>query len=349
MSLELYKNRLKAYKVEGKEGKIEDIKKRILDNFYNNPSHEEVLINDVARDVLIVSEGQKGNMIMCKPDETANAGEYVVWNEKYYLITFKYADDRVQTNASIQKCNHNLKWINSDNQLIIRPCIEDARTLYTTGIREDNKIDIPDGMVGMQLPLDNETKQLERGDCFVFNKTKYEITFYDETTYSGILVLICSEEAIDNTTDDMVNDIADRWVKTPKGVIDRLPWLDEQEPEIPEKPDDDEPDDDEPTEPEGVISYEIIGSDSYSGDGKEIYSDESAMYTVKKFLDGAEISGTFDFTIDDESLSIIVEKGDNYCIVKAKNIMIGGKVVLAITDVDTDEIVEELNIKILGW
>ncbi len=346
MSLELYKNRLKAYKVEGKEGKIEDIKKRILDNFYNSPSYDEVFISGEARDVLIVSEGQKGNMIMCKPDETVNVGDYVVWDDEYYLITFKYTDDKVQTKASIQKCNHNLKWISTDNRLIIRPCIEDARTLYTTGIREDDKIDIPDGKVGIQLPYDEDTEPLNRGDCFIFNKTRYRVTFYDRTTHNGLLLLICDEITINKTTDDEVNEIANRWISIDGKMVDRLPWLDEQEPEIP--PDDEPTEPEEPEEPEN-ITYEITGDDGYGGDGTEIWSGDSATYTVKKYVDGVDVEGVFIFEIDRDDLATITKAENSYCIVEAKDMVIGGMLTLTITDTETNEVAGIVEIEIMSW
>ena len=162
LDINLYKERLSAYKVLGKDGKIESIKKQILDDFMSNPSHEEVVISDETRDVHIVTEGAKGNRLLCKPNENINVDEYIIWNNKHFLCTHRFPDDKVQTKGTIQECNHTLKWINKNDQLITRPCIEDARTLYTTGIKDEKVIEIPNGMVGIQLPYDEETKQLNK-------------------------------------------------------------------------------------------------------------------------------------------------------------------------------------------
>ena len=135
LDINLYKDRLTAYKVGGKDGKIDSMKKQILDDFIGNPSHEEVLINNITRGVHIIQEGVRGLRVLCKPDEDIISGEYVVWKNKEYLCTHRFPDDKVQTKGTIQFCNHYLKWIDKDTgELIIKPCIEDARTLYTTEI-----------------------------------------------------------------------------------------------------------------------------------------------------------------------------------------------------------------------
>lgn len=341
LDINLYRDRLNAYKVSGKEGKIDSIKKQILDDFISNPSHEEVVISNETRDVHIVTEGAKGNRVLCKPNENINVGEYIIWNNKHFLCTHRFPDDKVQTKGTIQKCNHNLKWINKNNQLITRPCIEDARTLYTTGVKDEKVIEIPNGMVGIQLPYDEETRQLNRGDSFVFNKTKYKITFYDETTYKGLVILICTETAINTAKDDLINEIADRWIEVNGEKVDRLPWLDDQKPPIEPEP---------PTEPEEGITYTITSIDKYDKtDIAEIWANDWAKYTIHKFIDGIEVSGVFTFEIDNTNLATITNITDNTATVTAKDVRRGGDVKLTIIDVDTGEIAIEQTIKIVGY
>lgn len=340
LDLELYKDRLNAYKVGGKEGKIDSIKKQILDDFMSNPSHEEVTISDEIRDVHIVSEGAKGNRVLCKPNENINVGEYIVWNNKHFLCTHRFPDNKVQVKGTIQECNHTLKWINQNNQLITRPCIEDARTLYTTGVKDEKVIEIPNGMVGIQLPYDDETKQLNRGDSFVFNKTKYKVTFYDETTFNGLILLICTETAIDNSKDDTINEIADRWVQTPNGKVDRLPHLDDQQP----------PEEEPPTEPIEGITYTITSVDNYgSTDVNEIYAGDWAKYTIHKFIDGVGVAGIFSYAIDNTNLATITNATDNTVTITAKDVTRGGAVKLTVTDTETSQVAIEKTIKIIEY
>ena len=340
LDINLYRDRLNAYKVSGKEGKIDFIKKQILDDFMGNPSHEEVKISNVTRDVHIVSEGQKGIRLLCKPNEDINAGEYIIWNNRYFLCTYRFPDDKVQTKGTIQECNHTLKWINKNDQLITRPCIEVARTLYTTGVKDEKVIEIPNGMVGIQLPYDEETKQLNRGDSFVFNKTKYKVTFYDEATYKGLVILICTEEAQASHLDDMVNEIADRWVQTPNGKVDRLPWLDNQQP----------PEEEIPTDPIEGITYTITSIDKYGSiNVSEIFGGDWAKYTIHKLIDGVEVAGVFTFAIDNTNLATITSSTDNTVTITAKNVTRGGDVKLTVTDTETNQVAIEQNIKILEY
>lgn len=340
LDLELYKDRLNAYKIGGKEGKIDSIKKQILDDFMLNPSHEEVTISGETRDVHIVTEGAKGNKCLCKPNEDINVGEYIIWNNKHFLCTYRFSDDKVQTKATIQKCNHNLKWINQNDQLITRPCIEDARTLYTTGVKDEKVIEIPNGMVGIQLPNDEETRLLDRGDSFIFNKTKYEVTFYDQTTYPGLIVLICTEIGTSHL-DDEINEIADRWVQVDGKKVDRLPWLDEQQP--PTEPD-------TPTIPETGTTYTITAEMPYADipDDEIWLDDPPAIYTVHKFVDGVETSGIFTFKVTDTSIVTITETTDNSASIIANNFTGKKNIKLIATDTDTGEIAIEKGITICG-
>lgn len=334
LNIDLYKQRLDAYKVSGKDGKVDSIKKSIIDNFYNNPSYKKVKINNTDRDVHIVTEGARGLRILCKPNEGISAGEYIVWDGRVFLCTFKHPDNDVQCRGTIQKCNYNLKWIDKANgELNIEPCIEDARTLYTTGVKDEKVIEIPNGMVGIQLPFSDITRRLNRGDEFVFNKTKYKITFYDETNYEGIVMLICTETEPSHL-DDMVNEIANRWVETHGEKVDRLPYLDGQEPT-------------EPVEPIEGVRYVLSAIDGYGDtDDSQIESNEWYKYTVKKFIDDVEVTSIFDFSIDNINIATITDATDNEVVIHAKDVVKGGNVKLTIKELG--EVVIENVIKIIG-
>ncbi len=340
LNLDLYLSRIEAYKVSDKEGMIDTIKKNILDDFLGNPSHEEVIINGINRDVHIVTEGLKGQKLLCKPGENIQAGEYVQWNNDYFLCTYRHPDDKIQAKGTIQKCNHNLKWINKDNELITRYCIEDSRTLYTTGIKGEKVIDIPNGMVGIQLPYDEETRELNRKDSFIFNKTKYSLSFYDETTNEGLIVLVC-EETEPSNFDDKINQIADRWESVQGGgVVDKLPWLDEQE--LPNT----NGSSDEPSE---GIEYKLIIKTPLENDNPdELWYGDIYEYIVDKYIDGQTVGGNFTFELDSEEFAYISNTTNNSCEIVAKQSFTGGIANLIIVDTETNKMVIEKEIIIMG-
>lgn len=336
LNIDLYKQRLDAYKVSGKDGKVDSIKKSIIDNFYNNPSYFSVLVNDVERDVHIVTDNNKQFKVLCKPNETIGTGNYVVWNDKTFLCTSVNENDSVQSKGILQKTNHTLNWINSTNTLITKPCIVSAKTLYTTGVKEEKQIVVPDGMVGIQLPYDEDTGKLSRNDMFIFNNTKYKITFYNKVEFPGLLLLICEEEIPSITTlDDMENEIANRY--TFDGAGNKIDRLSQTEP-IP--PDDEEPDN-PPTEDK--LTIQIIGQDS-------IMVMSEGTYTAKVFNNGAEVVDKLvAFSVSPTSLASIKSQGDNKCVVKANTNFNVGEVMLKATLADDEGVFVDKKIIITGF
>ncbi|HZJ98411.1 MAG TPA: hypothetical protein VFC79_00305, partial [Tissierellaceae bacterium] len=239
-------------------------------------------------------------------------------------------------------CNHYVKWIDKEtNELITRPCIEDARTLYTTGIKEEELMEIPNGMVGIMLPYSDIVKRMDRDDRFVFNKTSYRVTFYDETTYPGLIALICQETGLSHL-DDKVNEIANRWVEINGVLVDRLPTLDDQEPGEPPIID--------PEEPVEGVSYSIEIEKQYQGDTEyQLSSNNWQTYTIKKLVDNEVVDGSFNFALSEsiEGLTLTKES-DNSC--KLSTVVVYGKynTSIIVTDADTNELIAEQNIFIDG-
>lgn len=327
---------------------IKNTQDTLFKNIQDHPNSKLVKFNNELESeyVVIISDKNKHKLLIREPSKTIDCGDYIKWKSDIWLC-FSIDEDDIYPKGYIQKCNHNLKWINQNDQLITRPCIEDARTLYTTGVKDEKVIEIPNGMVGIQLPHDEETKLLDRGDSFVFNKTKYKVTFYDQTTYPGLVVLICTELPKATHLDDMINEIADRWIETSNGKIDRLPWLDDQQSPI-------EPD---PTEPTQGVSYTITAIDNYGDtDGSEIWCKEWYKYTIHKFVDDVEVDGKFTFEIeilenpDNIELASITNITDNTCTITASNNVVrNGRIKLIVTDVDTEQVAIEKTITIIGY
>ena len=340
LDIELYRNRLDAYKVVGKEGRVESMKKQLLNDFIRNPSYFDVLVNDVELGVHIITDKNKQYKVLCKPDEKIEVGNYVVWEGKTFLCISTMEDDSVQLTGIIQKSNHTLKFIDSNNNLITKPCIVSAKTLYNTGIKDEKVIEIPNGMVGIQLPYDEDTKKLTRGQDFVFNKTKYKLTFYNEVEFDGLVVLICDETEISHL-DDQVNGIADRWMQVGNEKVDRLPWLDSQEP----------PEELDPTDPpesiEGV-TYTILGQPEFPSDpDNEIWYNSWCVYTVKKLVDDVEIQGNFNFTLSNTNATL-TDITNNSCRVNVGETTGVTTISLIVTDTDTSQVAIEKEIKIIG-
>lgn len=276
-------------------------------------------------------------------------------NRTFIIMSQVNQNDLVKY-ALMRETNHNLKWIDSSNNLITKPSIVSAQTLYTTGVKDEKVIEIPNGMIGVQLPYDEDTKKLDREASFVFNKAKYKITFYNEVEYEGLLVLICSEIGTSHL-DDEINQIADRWKEVNGKKIDRLPWLDNQEPpEQPTEPQDpDEPiEEPEPTEPKNITYKPKVIPQYQNEDGTEIYYGEWCKYTVHKFIDNVEVDGNFTFEIETlnnpQNIELAtLEIENNICkVIANNNAIMGGSIKLVVTDTETGQVAIEKEIEIMG-
>jgi hypothetical protein len=121
--------------------------------------------------------------------------------------------------------------------------------------------------------------------------------------------------------------------------VDRLPWLDDQEPPI-------EPE--EPIEPVVGITYTIIGQTQYTGTpDTEISFNQWCRYTIKKFVDGIEVEGSFIFTLSDTKATLS-EITNNSCKVSVGNIYGVSTIKLIATDEYTGMTAIEKEITIKG-
>ncbi|MGJ0846631.1 hypothetical protein ACR77J_08075 [Tissierella praeacuta] len=310
--------------LEGKNILVDDKPEKGLVRYHTNP----------------INEFKENRKITLWHQSKLKRGSYVktIEDGRVFLTISEVNQNDIVKYALIRECNHNLKFIDLDNNLIVRPCIVSAKTLYTTGIKDEKVIEIPNGMVGIQLPYDEDTKKLDRQQAFVFNKAKYEITFYNEVEFDGLIVLICTEIGTSHL-DDKVNEIADRWVQVGSEKIDRLPWLDNQQP--PEEPE-------TPTEPIAGIRYEITPILQYQDDTPyEIWHNSWQKYTIKKFVDDVEVNGNFTFTLSDTKATIS-EITNNLCKVSVWSVIGKHIINLIVTDTDANKVAIEKSINIIG-
>lgn len=299
----------------------------ILEHQLNGFEGEDVVIDGISTKALVtyhqnpINEFQENRKITVLREETIKRGSYVktISNDRQFLIISEINDNDLVKYALMRETNHNLKWIDSDNKLITRPCIWSSKTLYTTGVKEEELITLPDGKVGLQLPVDADTDKLDKTCEFIFNKNKYKITYLNRVEFNGLLLLICEEGLPHSSADDIINEIANRY--NPDGS-DRLAEI------IPE-------------EPISGITYTIEGSDTLKVLG-------SQLYTAKKFIDGVQdITATFDWTVSDETMASIWEETYTTLDLEGLNNKVGQFFTITATDRISSEIITK-QIKLLN-
>ena len=332
-NFDFYKNRVLAKGSTRKDIIIHEKKQSFAEYLYSIPNRYEVLVNDIDTTVAIQDASFNHDFddkyLLCDIDISINIGNYVVWDETNWLIVSKESETiKDHQSVRMKKCNHKLKWIDNNNNLIIKPSVVSAKTLQTTGIKDEKIITIPDGMVGIQLPYDDDSKALTREKSFIFNKAKYDITFYNEIDYKGLVILVCKERLPDIAVDDVIEEIADRYDKDGN---DRLEVI-----IIPDPPD-------IPL----AVEY-IVTSDADKLNGIfEIYEEETNVFTFHKFINGIESSGVFSFAVDNSDIGSITNQTDNTVSILG---ITSSKGLLKITATDdSNNEVTEIDIKILGW
>lgn len=283
----------------------------VFDNFERNPSYRIVEHKDKSIGVHVIDDGIRSNIayrkVIAQPPIQLRTGDYIsIANDDMWLCVNE--DDLLYNKTAFALCNKTIKWIDKSDILIEKPCIVSAKTLYTTGVKDEKIIQIPDGMVGIQLPYDEDTQHLNRDDAFVFNKAKYVITFYNEVEFPGLLILICQEKNINHALDDPDNEIANRWDADGN---DRL-GENTKPPEL----------------SEGTTLYSIDGND-------KLRNGQTGTYVINKTIDGVEADGVFAFEINNKSLANITETNDNTCQVKA-NTLQTGEAILVVSDLQTN-------------
>lgn len=345
MSFEHYRNRV-LRKGSTNQDRILYEKKRSFDEYLREtPTAQLVTCNDieynvVVQDVKFNDLYQQDKYILTHANLPIDVGSYIEWDNEVWLVLTK-ENESIKDHQSyrLSRTTHTMKWVDDKGNLIIKPAITSAKTLYTTGIKDEKVIEIPNGMQGIQFPYDEDTKNLDRGVGFVFNKAKYELTFYDETSFPKLVALICTETSLSDN-DDKVNEIADRWVNvTGGGRIDRLPWLDNQTPPI-------EPD--PPTEPTIGVTYTLSSETQYEGEpDNEIWYNNWCKYFAKKFVNGVEVIGSFTFTLSNTKATLS-DVTSNSCKVSVGSISGNHIIKLTVVDTDTSETAIEKEITIIG-
>ena len=263
-------------------------------------------------------------------------------DKRMFLTLSQINENAVVKYALIREINHDLKWINSKDELLVIPSIVSTKTLYNTGIRDESMIEIPNGMVGIQMQHNIKTDEIVRNDTFIFNKTKYRTTFYDETNYGGIIVLIC-EEIGRSYLDDKINGISDRWKEVNGVLVDRLPWLDNQKPDMPDEPV-------PPVVPGIGTAYTMSVIKEYQTDIEyEVSNYGWQKYVVKKTVNGVEAVGNLIFTLNKTVKQLTgTQEDDNTYKLSLANLLGVDKVILSVIDEDTGKVVLEKEIFIRG-
>ena len=210
------------------------------DEYGYNIESEAAQEHKIQQDVAIInSDNLNEKTIISMPSEDIELGSLVFWMDEYWLVVERDANTTVYTKAKLLQCNHILRWLTPDDQLIEQWCVVEDGTKYLTGEYEDRNFIVTrgDSRISVQLARNPQTVVLNRENRFLIDddasphKLGYQLTkpLKRGLTYKskGIFKFVL-QEVTATVNDNHELGIADYYKHFPKQQ--------ETEPQEPEEP-----------------------------------------------------------------------------------------------------------------
>lgn len=205
-----------------RERNISRAKRDYISDSVSSPARKRVVINGVPREVLIISTGSvHKKTVLSMPDEQFHEGDYVVWQNKYWLITDMDMENEIQYRGSMMECNRTLRWQNKKGDIVERWCSYNEKADNSQGVSANEKIDSVKTTFTIYLPLDEETKKIRRYQRFIMDvdleePNTYVVTnrnvissVFDPGQKHGIISLVLSQDERSQDKDSLEFVIAD--------------------------------------------------------------------------------------------------------------------------------------------
>ena len=100
-----------------------------LDEYGYNIDSDEMKKHMIEQNVAIIdSDNLNEKYIYSLPDEDIVLGSLIHWMDNYWIVEERDANTTLYTRAKLIQCNHLLKWINADKQIIEQWCVVEDGT-----------------------------------------------------------------------------------------------------------------------------------------------------------------------------------------------------------------------------
>lgn len=221
MNIEYYMKLQNAWKTNShRERDLAKVNRNADKHFDDTFDTEYVQVNNVPMQIMIVKDTD-GNVnkkkIKTRHDDIIKLGDYVIWNNQYWLITLLDPDDKTWNRGYMYLCTILLRWQDVDGSIIERWAYSEDYTKYSTGQTGNSTVVVGDYQYGLTVPVDEYTKKLHRGNRFVID---YE-GVYPPDTYilagkkaylndnsyfdrGGVITFTMSYNFFNETTDKMI-------------------------------------------------------------------------------------------------------------------------------------------------
>ena len=185
-------------------------------------SRKTVIINDEERDVLLTS-GSSDHIktVQSMPNEVFYEGDYMLWGDRYWLISDVDRDAEIRYRGTARQCNRQLRWQNAKGEIVSRWCASDERATNTQGLSYRENVDKIKTVFTLFIPLDEETAKLRRYHRFIMDvdledPDVYVITsrnviskVYDPEQVHGVIMITVSQDERNQDKDNLELQVAD--------------------------------------------------------------------------------------------------------------------------------------------
>lgn len=226
-----------------REKELAKVNREMSKHFEDTFDTEEVLINGNPTELMIIKDTDGNTFkkkIKTKHEDTFNLGDYVVWNNQVWLITLVDVDDKTWNRGYMYLCTVPLRWQNSEGKIIERFAYSEDFTKYSSGVTGNNTIKIGDNQYGLTLPIDSETKKLnrdmrfaidfddsEKPDIYMLTNRKVNLNNNEYFGRGGTMILTMSFDSFNQNKDKHItmNNGKEAWICNYKDIDTSTPLL----------------------------------------------------------------------------------------------------------------------------
>lgn len=237
MNIDYFMKIQNAYGTKNRrEKELAKVNREMSKHFEDTFDTEEVLINGNPIELMIIKDTDGNTFkkkIKTKHEDTFNLGDYVVWNNQVWLITLVDVDDKTWNRGYMYLCTVPLRWQNSEGKIIERFAYSEDFTKYSSGVTGNNTIKIGDNQYGLTLPIDSETKRLnrdmrfaidfddsEKPDIYMLTNRKVNLNNNEYFGRGGTMILTMSFDSFNQNKDKHItmNNGKEAWICNYKDI-----------------------------------------------------------------------------------------------------------------------------------
>lgn len=237
-----YENRITAGGATKRETAFNRECRFLNQNLRDSLSYKKVLIDGESKEVAIIdSDNLNEKKMLSLPLEDIKCGAMVEWEENFWIVTEKDANNELYTRTKLLQCNYLLKWVDENDVIREQWCFIEDGTKYLTGEYEDRRFITSrgDSRIAMTIAKNEHTAKFGRENRFLIDepdsaeKLAYLLTkplktgktYQGEGVYSFVL-----QESVSTDNDNLELGIADYYKHFPKDdagadVPERKGWL----------------------------------------------------------------------------------------------------------------------------